>query len=393
MRKNLALEQLNPYKGAPPLEQIRQHYGLDRVVKLASNECPEQPFPEVIEAIEAAASGLNRYPDGGWRDLREALGEHWSVDPASVVLGNGSCDLLLALARATLMPGTEFVFPWPSFVIYRTMAEGALAVQVPVPLVDFKHDLRAMEAAVNDNTHLVVICNPNNPTGTYLQAKEVRRFIEAMPADLTVALDEAYIEYVETEDEDTTQWIYEFPNLVIFRTFSKVYGLAGLRVGYALADEPLVTALNKMRQPFNLNTLAQVAAAEALRHKERLQERTHRVWRERDRIEDELGGMGLQPVPTEANFIVFHADGLTVPPEEAAQALMERGVLIRSGYALGMPGYLRVTVGTAEENRLFLDTIGQFLPAPIDAGAASEGEGLEEDAPTMKDEAQRLQGV
>ncbi|GAB4242086.1 MAG: histidinol-phosphate transaminase [Thermoleophilia bacterium] len=361
IRHNRALEHLAPYKAGPPLEQIREEYGLERVVKLASNESPEEPFPEVLEAIARAAAGANRYPDGAWRDLRGALADVWGVDRSDVILGNGSCDLLLLLGQALLMPGTKLVYGWPSFVIYRTMAEASLAEPVEVGLRDHRHDLSAMLEAVDERTHMIIVCNPNNPTGSYLPSAEIRAFLEAVPPEIAVVLDEAYVEFVHCEHTDTTSWITEFPNLVILRTFSKIYGLAGLRVGYALTRGFLVDALNKVRQPFNLNTLAQAAATEALRHPERVRQRREFTWRERERLARELTNLGMPPAPSEANFLLFPIAPMSVPPEEAAQALLERGVVVRSGYALGHPGWLRVTIGTTEENDFFLETLRGLL--------------------------------
>jgi len=358
MKLNSALDGLVAYKAAPPLDEIAAHYGLKRLVKLASNECGDGPFPEVIDAMSRELAGLNRYPDGGCDRLRAELSARLAVPPEHLVFGNGSCELLMLLGQALLSPGEGLVYADPSFVMYHTIGVLREACISAVPLHDYTHDLGAMAAAVRPETRMIVVCNPNNPTGTLLPADELRAFLRAVPADAVVVLDEAYVEFVTSPTyEDPVTWLQEHENLIILRTFSKIYGLAGLRVGYGIANRELIEALDKVRQPFNVTTLAQVAATESLRHADRLRARRDETARERERLGAALEHMGIAYIPSHANFMLIDIEGLPVPGKEVPQALLERGVMTRSGYAMGCPGRLRVTIGTEEENDLFLEQL------------------------------------
>ena len=355
MRLNAALATMTAYHSGPPLEAIRERYDLDHLVKLASNECPEGPFPEVVQAIAEAVGELNRYPDGGATDLRNAVAAHVGVAPEQLVFGNGSCELLMLLGEALLNQGAHLVFPDPSFVVYRSIALARQARFGDVHLKAHRHDLDAMTRAITADTRMVIVCNPNNPTGTYVPPVELLAFLRGVPVDVVVVLDEAYTEYVtDARHIDSVAWLDEFPNLIILRTFSKIYGLAGLRVGYGVTHRPLVEAIDKVRQPFNLNALAQVAATTALTHPEWVAARSAHVAGERARIGAALDGLGIEYVPSEANFLFLRVEGLPVPGKEVPQALLERGVMTRSGYAMGCPGWLRLTIGSTDENDLFL---------------------------------------
>jgi histidinol-phosphate aminotransferase len=361
VRLNAVLGNLTAYHSGPPLETIRERYGLDHLVKLASNECPEGPFPEVVQAIAEAVAGLNRYPDGGASDLRSALAARVGVTPEQLVFGNGSCELLMLLGEALLGPGTHVVFPDPSFVVYRNIAMSRQASFAAVPLMAHHQDLGAMLEALTPDTRMVIVCNPNNPTGTYVPPEELLAFLRAVPGDVVVVLDEAYAEYVtDPRHTDSVAWLGEFANLIILRTFSKIYGLAGLRVGYGITHRPLAEAIDKIRQPFNLNALAQVAATTALAHPEWVAARRDHAAREKSRIGIALDGLGIERVPSEANFLFLRIDGLAVPAKEVPQALLERGVMTRSGYAMGCPGWLRLTIGSTDENDLFLRLLTQL---------------------------------
>ncbi len=361
MKLNPVLDKLAAYKAGPPLAEVARRYQLARVAQLSANESPWGPFPEVVEAMHAALEGLNRYPDGGCDRLRGLLADRLRVPAGHLVFGNGSCELLMLLGEALLGPETHAVFPHPSFVMYRSIAvmRGAPYTSVPLPGLDY--DLEAVAAAIGERTSLVIICNPNNPTGSYLEPDALRNFLERVPADVVVAFDEAYGEFVSSSRRaETARWVSEYPNLVVLRTFSKIYGLAGLRVGYAVADPKLVEALDKIRQPFNVDSLAQVAAARCLELPERVEERRRLVAEERARLGAALDRLGIAYHPSEANFLLVDVTNLGVPGPEAAQALLERGVLTRSGYAMGCPGWIRVTIGTVEENDLFLGAIAEL---------------------------------
>lgn len=365
MRLNPVLEKLTPYRAGPPIADIRREYHLDRVVKLSANEIPWGPFPEVLEALRAAVETVNRYPDGNCKELRGLLAERLGVGEECLMFGNGSCELILLLGQAFLSPEHHAVFPHPSFVMYRSIALAHGAPFTAVPLRDLESDLDGLLAALRDDTSLLIICNPNNPTGTYLEPAVLRPFLEKVPRDVVVILDEAYGEFVTSPThEESAAWLADLPNLVILRTFSKVYGLAGLRVGYGIADPQVVEALDKVRQPFNVHSLAQIAAAESLRLPERVEERRQKVAAERARLARRLEEMGIAYVPSEANFLLVDVTGLSVPGPEVAQALLERGILTRSGYAMDCPGWIRVTIGEVEEGDLFLAAMKELRDAP-----------------------------
>jgi histidinol-phosphate aminotransferase len=338
-------------------------------VKLASNESPWPPLPAVIEAIQGALPTLNRYPDPTNSLLRERLSERYGVPPARIAIGNGSCDILLAAGEALLEPGAELVYAWPSFSVYPHLsaASGARAVTVPLDARE-RHDLQGMLREVTAATRLVIVCNPNNPTSTALALAEVADFLAEVPRHVCVIVDEAYCEFNLLEDPDASiELLGGHPNLVLLRTFSKVYGLCGLRVGFALCgSEALPRAVDQVRQPFFCNAVAQAAAVEALAHQDAVTERVTRTIAERISVEERLRALGLEPAESQANFCWFDVGG--EDPEQAVeherrvlQGLLERGVLVRGGGALGKPGALRVTYGTSEENAIFLDALAEVL--------------------------------
>ncbi len=315
--------------------------------------------------MRAALDGLNRYPDGGCADLRGLLSQRLDVPEECLVFGNGSCELLMLLGQAFLSPENHVVFPQPSFVMYRAiaLANGAPFTAQPLPALDY--DLEAMLGAVGESTSLLIICNPNNPTGSYVEPQALRPFLRKVPSDTVVVLDEAYGEFVTSPAwEDAASWVADHPNLVVLRTFSKIYGLAGLRLGYGIAHPDVVQALDKLRQPFNVDSLAQVAAAEALRHPQLIRKRRELLAGERDRMAQALGQMGIGYKPSEANFLLVDVTALSTPGPEVAQYLLENGVMTRSGYAMECPGWIRVTIGEAGENDLFLSLMRELREAP-----------------------------
>jgi len=370
MRLNPVLEKLTPYRAGPQMADIRRRYRLERVARLSANEVPWGPFPEVVDALKTALDGLNWYPDGGCSELRGFVAEHLGVSEDRLVFGNGSCELLMLLGQTFLGPGRHAVLPHPSFVMYRSIALAQGASFAAVPLKDLEYDLEAMLEAVRDDTSLLVICNPNNPTGAYLEPRVLRPFIAAVPEDTVIVLDEAYGEFVTSPTwEESARWTADHPNLVILRTFSKIYGLAGLRIGYGIADPQVVDALDKIRQPFNVDALAQIAALESLRHPERIEERRQKVAAERARLTLRLRDMGIACHPSQANFLLVDVTRLGIPGPEVAQALLERGILTRSGYAMDCPGWIRVTIGEVEEGDLFLaamDDLRRVQAAPAE---------------------------
>jgi histidinol-phosphate aminotransferase len=329
------------------------------LVKLASNETPWGPAQPVLDAIAEVAGSLNRYPDPGGTQLRGRLAERYDTNPEKIVLGNGSCDILLGAAQALLEPGAEIVYAWPSFSMYPHLAAltGARAVTVPLT-EDGRHDLDAMLAEITAATRICLICNPNNPTGTALPLDEIEDFAERLPRHVALIVDEAYVEFNLLQDaDDSLDLLKRHNNVVLLRTFSKVYGLCGLRVGYALAPESFRDAVDRIRQPFSVNSLAQAAAAEALRHQDEVARRVERTAIERVHVESELESRGLAVAPSQANF-----SWVTVDDEDAVlSGLEERGVIVRGGGALGDPGHLRVTYGTRQENDRFLAALDDVL--------------------------------
>jgi histidinol-phosphate aminotransferase len=331
------------------------------VAMLASNESPFPPVPEVVEAVQRAAGEVNRYPDPGAGALRRGLADRYDYPMSSIAVGNGSCEILLAAAEALLEPSSELVYAWPAFSMYPHLSAATDAKERTVPLTgDHAHDLDAMAAQINDLTRLVLVCNPNNPTSTHLTAAEIGAFLERVPPHVLVILDEAYIEFQTAEDPDTSiDLLPDFDNLVILRTFSKVYGLAGLRVGYALGSEDFRAAVDRVRQPFAVNRLAQVAATEALKHQDNVAERASWNAVERLWMEEEVRDLGLDIADSQANFC-WVALGENEERDVVA-ALSRAGVAVRPGGALGGDGYLRVTYGTRAENERFIAALGDAV--------------------------------
>jgi len=348
-----------PYVPGAPIEVVMRRYGLEDVVKLASNEFPLSPFAEVKAAVVAAFDEVNRYPDGDALDLRGALAQQYGRPLEEIAVGSGSCELLMLLGDALVDNGDEVIYPDPSFAVYGDVCKrrGAKAVAVPL-LPDFAHDLEAMAAAIGPRTKMVIVCNPNNPTGNYLPAADIAAFVDQVPEDVLVVLDEAYIEFAAAADwQDSLRLQAERPNVCVLRTFSKIYGLAGLRVGYGLCPPPLKAAFDKVRQPFNVNRLGQVAALEALKHQDRVLERRRQNAEVRDYLRDSLAAMGRATVPSEANFMLVDITDLCDPQEQVCASLMALGAIVRDGNELGCPGWARVTVGTPAEIDFFLERL------------------------------------
>jgi histidinol-phosphate aminotransferase len=331
------------------------------LVKLASNETPWPPRPEVLEAVEAQLRNLNRYPDPEKSLLRRRISERTGVPAARVAVGNGSCEILLAAADAMLEPGAEVVYAWPSFSIYPHLAAMAGARAITVPLNDAGgHDLEAMAREVTVATRIVIVCNPNNPSATALPPAAIDAFTAELPRHVAVILDEAYVEFSMLQDPDESIDLLErHPNLVLLRTFSKVYGLCGLRAGYALGSEEFRLAVDRVRQPFSVNALAQAAASEALTHVDEVERRVEQTAIERLHVESELAERGLETTDSQANFSWVSLGDRD--EDEVVQGLADRGVIVRAGTALGEEGRLRVTYGTRSENDRFLAALDEVL--------------------------------
>jgi histidinol-phosphate aminotransferase len=349
------------YQAGVPTGQAPEAIAAGGIAQLASNESPFGPHPKVVESIAAAAGAMNRYPDPDATLLRRRIAERYETEPARVAVGNGSCEILLAAAEALCEPGAEILYSWPAFSMYPYLAAltGAREVRVPLGEGDV-HDLEAMAAEVTAATQLVLVCNPNNPTGTHLPAVEVAAFCAGLPAHVTVILDEAYVEFQTHDDPDATlDLLAGLPNLVVLRTFSKIYGLAGLRVGYALGAPKFRAAIDAVRQPFSVNALAQAAGAEAILHQDDVTRRVEATIAERLRVEEGLRALGLATSETHANFSWIDLG----EAEEAGvvAGLAERQIAVRPGTPLGDPGHIRASYGSAEENGRFLAGLGEIL--------------------------------
>ncbi len=362
---------LHPYQPGKPVNELQREYGIGAAIKLASNENPLGPSPKALAAARTALDGLARYPDGGGFALKAALAAKHGVTPEAITLGNGSSDVLDLVARAFLTPRHNAVFSEHSFALYPivTQAVGARAQVAPAQDgrrgVRYGHDLEAMAARVDGATRVVFIANPNNPTGTWLRAAELEGFIAALPPWVIVVVDEAYFEYVEgAEYPDASTWIPRYPNLVVTRTFSKAYGLAGLRVGYGISDAGVAELLNRVRQPFNVNAVA-LAAAEAA-----LDDAAHlRASIEVNReglcfLAEAIDEMGLDYIPSVANFLSVDVGSSS---GSVYEALLRQGVIVRPVANYGLPHHLRVTVGLAEENRRFIEALGKGLSGRLNA--------------------------
>jgi histidinol-phosphate aminotransferase len=346
---------LSPYVPGKPIEELQRELGLARVIKLASNENPSGSSPKALAALSGGTSTLHRYPDGGAFRLRESLADRWKVTPDQVILGNGSDEILGLLARTFLAPGDEAVMADQTFVIYKMEVTAAHGKPVIVPLKQWRHDLQAMAGAITDRTRLLFVCNPNNPTGTMVSAAEVELLLSRVPAHVVIVFDEAYFEYVRSEQfPDSMSYVKQGRNVIVLRTFSKIYGLAGLRIGYGVATAEIINFLNRIRPPFNANSLAQRAALAALGDDEHVAQSRMVNETGLGQMVKGLAELELVPVPSEANFVYVDIgrDGRTV-----FEALLREGVIVR--HIEGR--MIRVTIGLEEENREFLAALKRVI--------------------------------
>ncbi len=350
---------LNPYVPGKPISELERELGIKDSVKLASNENPLGCSPLALEAIRGEFGEIGRYPDGGGFELRRALAGKHGIDSACITLGNGSNDVLDMIARVFLGPGKESLFSQHAFAVYPLSSQAVGAELKVAPAKDYGHDLSAMSAMVNEHTGVIWIANPNNPTGNWLGASELRLFLESVPAEIIVVVDEAYIEYVDESDyPDTSQWLQDFPNLIVTRTFSKAYGLASLRVGYGLSHPDVADLLNRVRQPFNVNSMALAAARAALIDQEFI-ERAVEVNRQgMSQLKHGFDAMGLEYIQSVGNFISVDVNR---PGAEIDQALLREGCIVRPIAGYGLPTHLRVSIGLQQENERLLVSLNKVL--------------------------------
>jgi len=349
---------LTPYPPGKPIEEVEREYGIRDSIKIASNENPLGPSPKAVEAIRGVLSRLHRYPEGNCYYLREALAARLNVAESQLIFGNGSNEIIELIIRTFLQPGDEAVMSDQAFVVYRLIVQAAGGRSRALPLRDFTHDVDAIAAAITPQTRVVFLANPNNPTGTIFFQRDWERFLSLVPPEVIIAMDEAYAEYVEDpEYPDSLAAMRAGRRMVILRTFSKIYGLAGLRVGYGIAPAELVDLMDRVRQPFNVNSLAQVGAIAALgdgEHVERSRtcNRSGMAWLRR-----ECERLGLEVVPSWANFLLIRVgDGARV-----YDALLPQGVIVRPMKVYSFPEHVRVTVGTASENERFIAALENVL--------------------------------
>ena len=350
---------LQPYHAGKPIEELQRELGLGEIIKLASNENPLGPSQQVLDTI-ASTKNLSRYPDGNGYKLKKALAEKHKIDIDHITLGNGSNDILEMVARTFVNIEHQVIYSQHSFAVYPIVTQAVGAEHIVVPADEWGHDLPAMLAAITNKTRLMFIANPNNPTGTWIDSESLRHLLENVPGHVIVLVDEAYFEYaaVEKDYPDTSLWLSEFSNLIVTRTFSKAYGLAGLRVGYGLSHPDLAGLLNRVRQPFNNNSLALVAAETALHDKQYIKQSITINQSGMQMLTKALDSLGLGFIPSKGNFIC--AD-FKQPAEGIYQALLKAGIIVRSVANYDMPNHLRISVGLESENIRFINELTKIM--------------------------------
>ena len=356
---NPGIQGLSPYQAGKPIEELQRELGLSDIVKLASNENPLGPSPAVVAACERALRDSTRYPDANGFELKRAIAAKFGLQPEQLTLGSGSNDVLDLIARVFLGPGTSAVFSEYAFIVYPIATQACGARAIVTPAKNWGNDLEAMSASIETDTRVVFLANPNNPTGTWVGNTDLVAFLRRVPQDVVVVLDEAYTEYVEREDfPDGLALLREFPNLIVTRTFSKAYGLAGLRVGYAASSPQLADLLNRVRAPFNVNSLGLVAAVAALADDDYLKRARELNAKGLRQLVDGIAQFGLQVIPSAGNFITVEMPGDALP---IYQKLLQQGVIVRPLVPYKMPNHLRVSIGLPEENAKFLAALPKVL--------------------------------
>ncbi len=345
---------LAPYNPGKPIEELEREYGIHDAIKLASNENPLGPPPSVTEYLQSELTELHRYPDGAGFELKHALADHHKVDVNQICLGNGSNDVLDMVTRVFVAAGDVGVISQHAFIVYYlSLAYVHADIQI-IEAKDYGHDCLAMAEAVDERTRIIFVANPNNPTGTWLPASELRQLLKKVPPSVIIVIDEAYAEYVfEPEYPNCITWLSEFPNLVVTRTFSKIYALAGLRVGYSVASAEISNLMNRVRQPFNCNSLALSAAVIALRDQDHCERSAQLNIEQIAVLKRGFAEIGFETIDSIGNFLCVD---MKVPATDAYQKLLQRGVIVRPIGGYGMPNHLRISVGTEAENSRMLDT-------------------------------------
>lgn len=349
---------LQPYQPGKPVEELERELGLENIIKLASNENPLGASPKALAVLKNPGD-LSRYPDGNGFRLKTALAGYHAVHADQITLGNGSNEILELIARAILTPEHEVIFSEHAFAVYPLVTQAIGARAVVVPAKEWGHDVGGMLTAITQNSRLMFIANPNNPTGTWLKKAELRRLLESVPGDLIVVVDEAYFDYVqETDYPDCIKWLPDFPNLLVTRTFSKAYGLAGFRIGYGVAHRELADLLNRVRQPFNINSLALACAEAALDDRAHVQKTVSNNQAGMRYLTDAFKQMAIDYIPSAGNFVCID---LGRPARDIYNRLLHEGVIVRPIDNYGMPNHLRVTIGLEEENERFIEALKKVI--------------------------------
>ena len=350
---------INPYVPGKPINDVKRELGLKSVIKLASNENPYPPSSKVLAAINKAGLSVNRYPDGGCFILRQALAKHLKLNPNQLIFGNGSDEIIILAVKAYVAEGDEVILAKPSFLIYEIAAKLAGAVLHEVPLKNFQYDIPAMKAKISKRTKMIFIGNPDNPSGTFVTSKDLESLLAIASKDTAVFIDEAYFEYVQSKDyPNSLALLKKYPSVIVTRTFSKMYGLAGLRVGYGIAQPEVIDVLNRLREPFNVNCVAQAAAVAALADKAYYKRIAKDVEDERQFLYRELSRINISFQYSFTNFILINVGG---DSSLVARKLLHKGVIIRDMSVWGLTGYIRVSIGNSKENKRFIKTLAEVL--------------------------------
>ncbi|MBU0760019.1 MAG: histidinol-phosphate transaminase [Candidatus Omnitrophica bacterium] len=353
-----SIQNIKPYQPGKPIEEVKRELGLRDVIKLASNENPFGPSPKAVAAIKKHLYEVNRYPESSCFYLRQALSKKIKVRPDQLVFGNGSDELILLALRAFVEEGDEVVVTSPTFLIYEIASRIQGAKIKIVPTRYFKYDLRAMKKAITKNTKIVFIANPDNPNGTYVTKNELEEFLKGLPEDLVVFIDEAYFDYVQERDYPDGLNYISRKNVIVTRTFSKSYGLAGLRIGYGVSNAAIIKYMEAVREPFNINSLAQAASVAALKDKKFLANIKKKTHEGRRFLYGELGNLGLRYIPSVTNFVLFEAGK---DASKICKKLMKQGVIVRDMNAWGLDNFIRVTVGKEKENKRFIKELKKII--------------------------------
>lgn len=352
------IRSIRPYPPGKPIEELERELGIKGSIKLASNENPLGPSPKALEAIERALKGIHRYPDGGGYYLKKRLAELYDLEMDSIILGNGSNEIIELVVRTFLKSGEAILTGYPTFLVYELVVKAAGGRTILVPLKEMTYDLEAMAKRLDEGVRIVFIANPNNPTGTIVKRDELEAFLDHLPEDTILVLDEAYHEYVMDPDyPDGLRYLKKGKRVLVLRTFSKIYGLAGLRIGYGMGDRELIDGMNRVRQPFNVNSLAQIGALAAIDDREHIGRSVENNRRGLEFLYREVGALGLPYIPTQTNFFLIKVgDG-----DGVYRALLKKGVIVRSMGSYGLGEYIRVTVGLPEENERFIEALREII--------------------------------